>query len=360
MNGLLSSTALVPGFVVDLWDPSDIHIHLRGLELAHFVLRYSSRYTSYLLAMPNVPPLLTGEETMAYNNPIQAMIEKLGHTSKMIPCMMLDDTTTPAMIYEAAKLGVRAAKLYPKGVTTGDKHKGVSDIRRMLDVFKAMRDCGMVLCLHGETPSIFCLDRESDFIRNTLYWLVGAVEGLTIVLEHITTEEAVNAILALPDNVYATITAHHLYDTLDVVIGDMLRPHAYCKPSHKYPGDRAALRKAAASRSKKFGYGSDTAPHGQHTKECASGCAGAYTAEDGFEMAAEAIEEEVPHDQLQPVYQNFFCDVPRSIYGLEPQGKHVQLVRRPHIIGASTPFGKGLVIPYRAGHTLQWSMQLPN
>ena len=53
-------------------------------------------------------------------------------------------------------------------------------------------------------------DRESVFINRYLVPLIASIPSLKIVLEHITTKEAVDFVLNSPPNIAATITPHHL------------------------------------------------------------------------------------------------------------------------------------------------------
>ena len=59
-------------------------------------------------------------------------------------------------------------------------------------------------------PDIDFFDRESVFIERHLRPLVAAMPDLKIVMEHITTKEAVDFVLSTGPNVAATVTAHHL------------------------------------------------------------------------------------------------------------------------------------------------------
>ncbi len=66
-----------------------------------------------------------------------------------------------------------------------------------------------------------------------------AFPKLKIILEHATTEAAVNMVKSLGDTVGCTITVHHLQLIVDDWAG---KCHNFCKPVAKFPSDRAALR----------------------------------------------------------------------------------------------------------------------
>ena len=53
-------------------------------------------------------------------------------------------------------------------------------------------------------------DREAVFIQTVLEPLLVQVPGLKVVLEHITTEQAVNFVASAPENVAATVTPQHM------------------------------------------------------------------------------------------------------------------------------------------------------
>jgi hypothetical protein len=66
-------------------------------------------------------------------------------------------------------------------------------------------------------------------------------------MEHITTKEAVDFVLAAPDNVGATITCHHLLYNRTALFQGGLRPHMYCLPVLKRETHRQALTAAVQS-----------------------------------------------------------------------------------------------------------------
>jgi len=190
----------------------------------------------------------------------------------------------PAQEIRAAKSGgfVHAVKYYPAGATT-NSDAGVTDIRRCFDTFETMAEIGMPLLIHGETTDtdVDVFDREKVFIERTLIALVQRFPRLKIVVEHITTADAVKFVLGAPNTVAATITAHHLLLNRNDLFRGGIRPHHYCLPVPKREEHRQALVKAAISGTPKFFLGTDSAPHARHAKETGCGCAGIYTAHGG-------------------------------------------------------------------------------
>lgn len=75
-----------------------------------------------------------------------------------------------------------------------------------------MQEVGMLLLVHGEVTdsSIDIFDREKVFLDTILGDVVADFPELKIVLEHITTKDAVEFVENASANVAATITAHHL------------------------------------------------------------------------------------------------------------------------------------------------------
>lgn len=341
----MSETLVIP-------TPDDMHVHLREGDVLRSVVSYTSDVFARALVMPNTSrPVLSGEDVSAYRKEItDAAIESdrenglKGVLFEPLMSVKLVRGTTADVIHGARFCNAVAAKFYPEGVTTNSED-GVADIRELSPALEAMQELDMVLCLHGEVPGVFCMDRETAFL-DSLRWISTTFPGLRIVLEHVTTADAVNEVLSLPENVAATITAHHLFYTLDDVVGGMLNPHAFCKPIAKTESDRLALRTAAISGNPKFFFGSDTAPHLRGKKECASGCAGVFAAPTALEALAIAFEECGSLDRLAPFVSHFGAD----FYGLPRNSGTVTLTRRESVVDREISG----VVPFLAGRTIPW------
>ncbi|EQD26101.1 dihydroorotase, homodimeric type, partial [mine drainage metagenome] len=108
--------------------------------------------------------------------------------------------------------------------------------------------------LHGEVTDadVDVFDREAVFIERHLIPIVERFPSLKVVLEHVTTCEAVEFVAAAPTNVAATITAHHLLLNRNAMFVGGLRPHHYCLPVLKRERHRQALIAAAISGNRKF------------------------------------------------------------------------------------------------------------
>ncbi len=327
----------------------DMHVHLREGSLLVNVLPYTARQCGRALVMPNLlEPVVDGAGVFAYRDRILDILATWDLDFTPLMTIKILPSTTKEMIVGAVKAGAIAGKVYPEGVTTNSSD-GAKSMKALFPQFSAMQDAGMVLCLHGEDPGAFCLDREESFLHD-LCDIVTVFPNLKVVLEHVTTAVAVQAIENYGDNVAGTITAHHLMLTLDDVIGGSLNPHAFCKPVAKRPSDRLALRKAATT-SGKFFLGSDSAPHRREKKECSSGCAGVFTAPILAELLAEVFEEEGRLDQLE----GFTSKAGGKFYGLPPATGTLTLEKTPQQV----PDLYQGVVPMRAGQPLQWTCQYP-
>jgi dihydroorotase len=331
--------------------PDDLHLHLRDGDLLRAVVRHSSGPFARGLVMPNtVPPVLTATDAEAYRKEIRDAVPA-GHRFEPLMTIKVVPSTTAETVRQARAAGVVAAKLYPEGVTTNSAD-GVRDVMALALAFAAMAEVGMVLCVHGESPEAFCLDREARFVDHTLPRLVDEVPDLRIVLEHVSSATAVDWVRSAPTGldgrhrVAATVTVHHLLLTLDDVVGGMLAPHHFCKPLAKRPEDRDAVLAAALSGDPRFFLGTDSAPHRRRDKESAEGCAGVFTAPVALPVLAEVFED---HGAL-PRLDAFTGSHGAAFYGLAPNEGTVRLVKEPWVV----PADHGGVVPFRAGTTLRW------
>ncbi|WCR45095.1 dihydroorotase [Stutzerimonas stutzeri] len=335
--------------------PDDWHIHLRdGAVLPHTVADVARQFARAII-MPNlVPPVRTADEAEAYRQRILAA-RPAGSRFEPLMVLYLTDSTTPDDIRRAKASGfVHAVKLYPAGATTNSA-SGVTAIDNVFDVLETMAEVGMPLLVHGEVTrgEIDIFDREKYFIDEQLSRVTAKFPTLRVVFEHITTRDAVQFVQAAGGNVGATITAHHLlYNRNHMLVGG-IRPHLFCLPVLKRNLHQEALLDAATSGNPKFFLGTDSAPHAQHAKEAACGCAGCYTAHAAIELYAEAFEQRQALDKLEPFASHFGPD----FYGLPRNTDQITLVREEWEVPTSLPFGEQLVIPLRAGERLQWRLE---
>ena len=329
-------------------EPLDMHLHLRDGDMLRLVAPLTSNSFSGALVMPNlVPPVTTKEALLSYK--------------KRIIESCKDDNFTPYMtlffqnnysfeFLEDIKDEIIGIKLYPAGITTNSE-TGVSsmDIEVLRATLENMSKLGIPLCIHGETNG-FVMDREKEFMP--IYEsLAIAFPNLKIVMEHITTKDAVE-LLDKYSNLYATVTLHHLLITLDDVAGGMLDPHLFCKPIAKRPEDRNALLNAALKAHPKLMFGSDSAPHPKHKKECCGCAAGVFTSPIALQVLVELFEK---HDSLENL-NDFVSNNAKKIYGLDLKEKTIKLIKKDFVVPDIYDYKDEKVVPMYAGKTLSWSI----
>ena len=344
--------------------PDDWHLHLRDGMLMQSVVQDTARQFARAIIMPNLrPPITTTEQAQAYRARIIAALPDGAKSqnvklqrAKFEPLMTLylTDNTTAQEIQRAKKSGmVHAVKLYPAGATT-NSDAGVTDIRKAYPALEEMQRCGMPLLVHGEAtdPNIDVFDREAVFIDRVMIPLLRDLPQLRVVFEHITTQDAVQFVTGAPEHIAATITAHHLLYNRNAMFSGGMRPHYYCLPVLKREGHRKALGKAATSGNPKFFLGTDSAPHEQHAKESACGCAGIYTAHAAIELYAEAFEQLNALDKLEGFASFYGADY----YRLPRNTGQITLHKDSWQVPDSIAFGEHRLVPLRAGEQVNWKM----
>lgn len=335
--------------------PDDWHIHLRDDAALARTVRDVSRVFGRAIAMPNlVPPVTTAADAMAYRHRILAA-RPPGRAFQPLMTLYLTDLTPAAEIHRAKASGhVHGVKLYPAGATT-NSDAGVTDLGRCSEALEAMAECGLPLLVHGEVTDavVDIFDREARFIDDILAPLVERYPRLKVVMEHVTTREAVAFVRAAPERVAATITAHHLLlNRNDMLVGGV-RPHRFCLPILKREEDRLALLDAATHGEPRFFLGSDSAPHSRERKECASGCAGVYTGHAALELYAEAFDSVGALERLEGFASFFGAD----FYGLPRPTERVTLTRTSRRVPAELPFAGEALVPFRAGEAVGWRVE---
>ena len=340
---------------ITLTRPDDWHLHLRDGAALHAVLPHSARQFARAIVMPNLrPPVTTVAAAARYR---QRILDALPAGTRFEPLMTLylTDNTAPDEIRRAVESGfVKAVKLYPAGATT-NSDAGVTDLAKCDAVLAEMEKAGMPLLVHGEVtdPSVDLFDRERIFIETVLQPLLRRRPGLRVVVEHITTRDAVDFVSAAGETVAATITAHHLLYNRNAIFTGGVRPHFYCLPVLKRETHRQALVKAATSGNPKFFLGTDSAPHARHTKEAACGCAGCYTALSALELYAEAFEQAGALDRLE-AFASFFGP---DFYRLPRNTESVSLEKIAWTLPPSLSYAESdELIPLRAGEALAWKL----
>ena len=332
---------------VVLKNPLDMHLHLRDGITMRAVLPFSARSFVGALIMPNlIPPIDSLESARAYEERILACVKQSACENFTPLCALyMTDSLTTQMLEECAKAGYKFLKLYPKGATTNSQH----------------------VCIHGESGG-FVLDREHEF-GSVLVELATKFPRLKFIIEHMSDHRTI-PLLENYENLYATLTLHHITLDLDALAGGALCHHHFCKPVIKTPKDKEALLDLALNAHPKVSFGSDSAPHGLESKR--NGAAWIFSAPCLLPQLVELFEH---HEKLGNL-QAFVSDNAMRIYDFaswsplaqewERNPKYVYLEKTPceipQGVGAYQAIGDELqiseeIIPLRAGERLKWTQK---
>ncbi|QGG80768.1 dihydroorotase [Litorivicinus lipolyticus] len=334
--------------------PDDWHVHLRDDDMLEQVVEFTARQFARAIVMPNLkPPVINIERAIAYRDRILAACpEQYDFTPLMTA--YLTDTTDPAELERGFAAGVlTAVKLYPANATTNSA-AGVSSVDAVRGCLEVMQRIGMPLLVHGEVvdPAIDIFDREAVFLERVLAPMIADFPALKVVLEHITTADSVDFIMASTTPLAATITAHHLQVNRNHMLVGGIRPHYYCLPIVKRASHQQALRDAATGGDTRFFLGTDTAPHPITGKHSACGCAGVFTAPCALESYVQVFDEENALDK----FEAFASFNGPAFYGLPVNTGTLTLTRTPTKVGGDLGEGDAAIRPYRMGETLPWSV----
>ena len=337
---------------IDIIQPDDMHVHLRDGDALGTVVPHTAHQFARAMVMPNLkPPVTSADMAAAYQARIMAATPE-GVDFTPLMTLYLTDRTSPEEVETAFKAGVKGFKLYPAGATT-NSDAGVTSLDRCSAALEMMEALGLPLLVHGEVTDadIDIFDREAVFIDRILIPLRARYPKLKVVLEHITTRHAAEYVASSEDGIASTITAHHLLYNRNAMLVGGIRPHYFCLPILKRESHREALIAAAASGNPRFFLGTDSAPHAQHTKENACGCAGCYTALHAMELYATAFEQVGALDKLEGFSSVFGA----QFYGLPLNARKVRLLKEEWTLPDALSFVDGQsLLPLNAGETMGW------
>jgi len=339
---------------VTILRPDDWHLHLRDGAMLQAVLPDTARQFARAIVMPNLkPPVTTVTQAAAYRERILAALPAGMDFTPLMTLYLTDNTTTDEIERAADSEFVHAVKYYPAGATTNSDN-GVTDLRHVHAVLEAMQKHDLPLLLHGEVTAaeIDVFDREAVFIERHLQRLVQDFPALRMVLEHVTTADAVQFVEAAGSRVAATITAHHLLFNRNAMFTGGLRPHHYCLPLIKREQHRQALVAAAIGGNPKFFLGTDSAPHSRNAKESDCGCAGVYSAHAAIELYAEVFAANQALHRLEGFASCHGAD----FYRLPRNTSTIRLRRDGWQMPATLAAAGEQIVPLRAGTVMPWRL----
>ncbi len=335
---------------INMIKPDDWHLHVRDGDILRLVVPWTARAFCRAIIMPNLSPPITDVEACgAYRERIKAAAPA-GFEPLMT--LYLTETMPPDTIRKAKNSGfIYAVKMYPKNTTT-HSGVGVQDIERVFPILEEMQNCDMPLLIHGEHPdkSIDIFDREKIFIDKILSSIRKRFDTLRIVLEHITTRDAIDYVSDSDAKTAATITPHHLLYSRNALFDGGLRPHHYCLPLPQREHHREALIQAATSGKACFFAGTDSAPHYKHEKESSCGCAGVFNAPAALAAYASVFEAADKLERLEA----FVSLHGAAFYGLEPNTQRITLAQEEEVIAESIESNDGTLVPLFAGKAVKW------
>lgn len=335
--------------------PDDFHVHFRQGELLKNYIFETAKHFGRALVMPNTQPAVRDVLSLqTYKQDVKNALIACGFEQDFQPLytFKIYKNQTRNDVLKMKEAGAIAGKLYPQGATT-NAEDGVSNAEDILEVCEALAEFDMVLCIHGEDPHAFVLDREKVFLE-TLDDIRNKFSTLRIVLEHVTTKDAVDYVTsASSDLLSATITTHHLLFTLDELLGGFLNPHVFCKPVLKTPVDLEAIQEAVLSLNKRFFLGTDSAPHLKAQKECASSCAGVFSASVTMALITEFFYSHASRwekDEWISNMENYCSRLGADFYKLDYNHSYIEIEQKEWVV----PQEIAGVVPLCAGQTLHW------
>ncbi|MEX0371268.1 MAG: dihydroorotase [Tateyamaria sp.] len=335
--------------------PDDWHLHLRDGAMMRAVLPWTAKDFGRAIIMPNlVPPVVTAADATAYRDRILSALPE-GLAFEPLMTLYLTEDSDPDDVSAAHASGlVKAVKLYPAGATTNSA-SGVTNFDNVRAVLDRMSEIGLPLCVHGEVTDhdVDIFDREAVFIDRVLDPIRRSTPGLRVVMEHITTSDAVAYAREQDDTLGATITTHHLVINRNHILAGGIKPHYYCLPVAKREEHRLALRDAATSGEERFFLGTDSAPHTDANKLLPCGCAGCFTAPNTLPILAHVFEQDGALDRLE----GFASKHGPHFYGLPVNEDTITLTKSAPTLPEHIETEDGPVTVFDPGFDLEWSVQ---
>lgn len=338
---------------ISLIKPDDWHLHLRDDAMLKMALPWSSACFRRAIVMPNLnPPVSSVEACRAYRERILAVAQD--DFEPLMTLYLTEDMSAQTIVDAQQSHFIYGVKMYPRNATTHSA-AGVQTVEKIFPVLEKMQELDMPLLVHGESmqDGIDIFDREKVFIDKVLSVLRAQFSQLRIVLEHITTEDAVAYVRDSNHYTAATITPHHLLYSRNALFEGGLRPHRYCLPLPQREQHRKALVDAATSGAACFFGGTDSAPHLREDKESDCGCAGVFNAPIALPLYASIFDDAGKLENLE----KFVSLNGAMFYRLENNTQRIHLVKEDYVVPDHISDGQQTVIPLLAGQTIPWRIQ---
>lgn len=360
--------------LITIRKPANMHCHGRGLSATdrrlEAVIELICQTSQAALFMLNDPPGRNLEEILRIYDLTSYLVEQIGYADRfqILMTLVLTDETTARDVVECAEAGSKypglriiAAKLLPKGTTTGTDVVGV-DITRgatpLATVLRELGHCRMPLPCHFEWPGVSPMYAEQlciSFARE----LFEQSWRPPIIAEHLTDASMLELVLEYAENgVFGTITPQALRQTWEDVWnadGSIRDAHSICKPPTKTAADREALIGAAlTSNGQIFGV-PDSAPHTNDKKAGPNPASGCFNLHAWLPTLAELAEQ---HLRLGDDWlENFTSTWPAAAYGVTlDHTEKFSLVQEDYVVPMSIPVpGTTQTISnWLGGQTLRW------
>ncbi len=339
---------------VILTSPDDFHLHVRNDELLSLVIPHTAQQFSRAIIMPNLKtPIISVTQAMEYRDRILSAVPADINFEPLMTLYLTENLSSDEVEKAAVNPNIHAIKYYPAGATT-NSDAGVRDLKNAYPLLETMQKCHLPLLVHGEVtdPEVDIFDREAVFIEKVLHPVKTHFPELKIVMEHITTQQAMQYVWDADNYLAATITPQHLLYNRNEIFKDGIRPHYYCLPILKREHHRKALIEAATSGHPRFFLGTDSAPHTKAAKESSCGCAGIYSASNALEFYATIFEQNNALDMLE----KFASINGAEFYGLNKNTSKIKLLKQQWTVPESFEFNGGELIPLGAGNKLEWKV----
>ncbi len=346
---------------IDITAPDDFHLHLRDDAMLHGVVHASAFQFARAIIMPNLKvPVVTTQQARSYEKRILQALGAKYNFEPMMTLFLSHNIDIDDLTQGAAEGLIKAVKMYPAGATTNSA-QGVDQLDSVMPILQAMSAIDIPLLIHGEVndPSCDIFDRESRFIERVLPRIKDKFPDLRIVLEHITTTQALQFVEQAGDKVAATITPHHLLLNRTDIFAAGIHPHLYCLPIAKREHHRQALLDAVVSGRQDLFLGTDSAPHSQSSKQSACGCAGIFCAPVAMALLADIFDQ---HKALANL-EGFTSIYGAKFYGLDRNTSKLRLIRKAWKVPVTldlveTAKGKSeKIVIFKGGTTQQWQAQ---